>query len=43
MIKSHKDRIKKYSNVRAGLERAGLEPAPTMNQKNLLITINGTI
>jgi len=30
MIKSHKDRIKKYSNVGAGLELA-----PTMNKKKI--------
>ena len=36
MIKNHKDRFKKYNDARAGLERAGLEPAPKMNHKNFV-------
>ena len=41
MIKNHKDRFKKYNDVRVGLELAGLdwaglEPAPTMNHKNFV-------
>ncbi len=34
MIKNHKDCFKKYNNVLAGLERAGVEPALTTNHKN---------
>ncbi len=36
MIKNHKGHFKKYNDVRVGLERAGLEPAPTMNHKNFV-------